>query len=309
MDDLVRDYLTYHGGLTVDEYIDKKKTDTTFEIDFFKEDVVSNFVEFLSLKRKREDYEARFFSVNKRPQQQKKEISEPSSIVSKNETFDLNIKHFIYAMLCADMPHLIKIGITDCPHQRLKQANSHNTYKPPSGYVYWQLIQVEDSLHYENMMKRKFDYCRRKNPNGNWSEFFELKTEDLVQAFSEIEGERIDVANFDKAAEKKEMVRVRKLLKDAIENKTACLYINNPKTPGSKCFERYEKYKTAATIDQVQVLGGSYEDIVYDYVAGFFKLGSFNAVTVSKTFEVLPSSQVPCSPAPLSVPISLLVAR
>jgi hypothetical protein len=287
-----KDYSTYYQIFSVFKFI-KKELEERDLLDIGSEHID----QALSLKRKQEtDHQI----DNKR-------LKYDSN--STNETFDRSVKHFIYAMLCADMPHLIKIGITDCPHQRLKQANSHNTYKPPSGYVYWQLIQVEDSLHYENMLKRKFDYCRRKNPNGNWSEFFELKTEDLVQAFSEIEGERIDVANFDKAAEKKEMVRVRKLLKDAIENKTACLYINNPKTPGSKCFERYEKYKTSATIDQVQVLGGSYEDIVYDYVAGFFKLGSFNAVTVSKTFEVLPSSQVPCSPAPLSVPISLLVAR
>lgn len=191
---------------------------------------------------------------------------------------------YIYAMRCRDMPHLIKIGITNVPHHRLKTANGHDTYKPPSGYEYMQLVRVADSLYWENVMKDRFRNERRKNANGNWTEFFEIDRGEMEDAFRVIEGKRMDVGEFDKGAEREEMRRLRRSLAKANAAQTPCRCIMpNPKTAGSKSHARYEKYSGALTVDQIVPLGGKWEDVVYDYCAGFLSV-AFNAGDASKKF-------------------------
>jgi len=179
----------------------------------------------------------------------------------------------IYYMVCKDMPHLVKIGITTVPHHRLKAANKHDTYLPPSGYVYGRVLRVADSLAHENRLKDIFRERRRRNPQGNPCEFFELTVEEVEREFSAIPGEPLDVAQFDQAAEKKEMALVRRFLAGRIEAKAPCTYpAVNPKTRGSKCYERFQNYMTASSLDQALLLGSTREDVVYDYLAGFLKL-------------------------------------
>lgn len=195
------------------------------------------------------------------------EIKEPPLKKVKRETVE-----YIYGMTCKDMPHLKKIGITNVPYHRLKSANSHDTYKPPSGFEYAWLIRVECSRYLENQIKETWRHRRRKNPNGNWSEFFTMTTEEMNEVFSSIEGERMDVTRFEKGMEKEEMRKVREYLTQAVQGRVPCTYLPNPKTIGSKSYARYEKYKKAKTLDQVQPLGAKWEDVVYDYMAGFFRL-------------------------------------
>ena len=195
------------------------------------------------------------------------ETKEPPHKKVKRETSE-----YIYAMMCADMPHLKKIGITNVPYHRLKSANSHDTYKPPSGFEYAWLLRVESSRHHENEIKETWKERRRKNPNGNWTEFFVMTTEEMNKVFSSLEGERMDVTQFEKGMEKEEMRKMREFLTKAVQGRAPCTYLPNPKTVGSKSHVRYEKYREAKTLDQVQPLGGKWEDIVYDYMAGFFRL-------------------------------------
>jgi len=68
-------------------------------------------------------------------------------------------------------------------------------------------------------------------------------------------------------ANRKDKVSPRRILR-----RKRCCYVPNPKTNGSKSYARYEKYMVAETLDQVQFLGGKWEDIVYDYMAGFVQL-------------------------------------
>lgn len=196
----------------------------------------------------------------------KKEDEPPLKRIKKESV------EYIYVMKCDDMPHLKKIGITNVPVHRLKSANSHDTYKPPSGFEYAWLLRVEGSRNLENHLKETWRHRRRKNPNGNWSEFFVMTTEEIDHVFSTIEGERMDVTQFDKGMEKEEMRKLREFLTKAVQSHAPCSYVPNPKTVGSKSHARYEKYAEAKTLDQVQPLGGKWEDIVYDYMAGFFKL-------------------------------------
>lgn len=173
------------------------------------------------------------------------------------------------------MPHLVKIGITTAPHHRLKAANKHNTYLPPSGYTYGRVLRVADSLSHENRLKGLLCEKRRKNPLGNASEFFEMSLDEVEQVFAEIPGEVLDIRQFDPAAEKKEMAQIRTFLKRQIEAKAACAYIKcNPKTKGSKCYDRFQNYMTSETVDQALLRGARREDIVYDYLAGFLTFSS-----------------------------------
>ena len=252
MDVWAAKYSESFGALNAKEFLEQNPELSTLLI---QSDAEEQFRKALVQKRKHEDYEARCFTAEK-----------------KNKKLPLR-EHYIYAMVCDDMPHLVKIGITDFPYERLKEANKHNTYKPPSGYTYWYLIKVDNSLAYENSMKERFKTQRRKNPNNNCSEFFEIDLRDLEEAFKSIVGERIDVDKFEKKAEKKETIQLRKYIAQCVKNATPCSFlVDNPKKQNTDCFERYEKYKTATSLDQVQALGGIYEDIVHDYKKKFLTL-------------------------------------
>jgi len=187
----------------------------------------------------------------------------------------LEMPDHIYYMVCRDMPHLLKIGITTAPHHRLRAANKHDTYLPPSGYVYGRVLRVQNSLACENYLKWFFNEKRCRNAQGNCSEFFKVTAEEVNVEFDKFNGEEVDVATFDQAAEKKEMAEIRAFLKECLNFKTECFYlVPNPKTVGSKCFARFERYKSATTLNEALALGSSKEDMVYDFVAGYLHLGT-----------------------------------
>ena len=179
---------------------------------------------------------------------------------------------FVYYMVCSDMPHLMKIGRTVSARHRLREANSHDTFKPPSGFVYGEVVRVEDMGETENGLHTKFAHCRVKNSQGNSSEFFKMEEEEVRAAFAELIGEREDLSKLSQTAESEETARVRELLRSAVETCEPCLYVQpNPKHAGTKCHARYELYKSAVTMDDALALG-TFEDLVYDYDAGFLTL-------------------------------------
>ena len=178
----------------------------------------------------------------------------------------------VYYMTCGDMPHLIKIGRTVCAQHRLREANSHDTFKPPSGYVFGGVVRVEDMVQTENDLHEKFALLRLKNPHGNSTEFFKIDAEAVQLAFADLKGERVDLAEFSQTAESEETARVRERLRRAVDACEPCAYDqDNPKHAGTKCHARYELYKGAATMNLALELG-TFEDIVYDFAAGFLTL-------------------------------------
>ena len=172
---------------------------------------------------------------------------------------------YVYCMVCRDMPHLFKIGRTMNAYQRMCEANSHDTFKPPSGYYFVHLVRVADMVAAEAALHALFASYRRKNAHGNPSEFFEADEESVRAAFAAVEGERVSIN-----AEVDRNTHVRKLLRDAVQVHQPCAYRQpNPKHPGTKCHARYERYKAAVTVDEALKLG-TFEDLVYDYVAQTF---------------------------------------
>lgn len=185
----------------------------------------------------------------------------------------------VYYMTCADMPHLIKIGFTVNEHLRLREANSHDTFKPPSGFLFGEVVRVANMRLVEHSLHVRFAEHRLKNPHGNSTEFFKINEQAVRDAFAEVEGERVDLSTLSQIAESLELARIRLLLRSAIDGCRPCVYQEpNPKHAGTKCHTRYETYKTAKTMDAALALG-TFEDIVYDFTASYL------------TFTMLPSSE------------------
>ena len=72
-------------------------------------------------------------------------------------------------------------------------------------------------------------------------------------------------------------LEINELLKQALENDAPIHFkMTNPKTAGSKSYERYEIYKTATTLKEMLSLGGKYADIKYDYEHQFFSFDNMD---------------------------------
>ena len=54
------------------------------------------------------------------------------------------------------------------------------------------------------------------------------------------------------------------------------LQIGNPKKPGSKAYERYDKYKAAKTIGEAQSLGANWQDLTGDFEKAYLTLCKTN---------------------------------
>ncbi len=171
---------------------------------------------------------------------------------------------YVYAFVSADMPHLVKIGRTANLVQRLREANNHDTYKPPSGFTCLIALQVDDMYRWEHELHQHFAGCRRKNANNHSSEFFQVDPTQVLNAFSRVPGTP--------AAHSAPQVNIREILHTAVKMNAPCAYrLTNPKNTGTKCHARYERYKTAVSMKEALELG-TFEDIVYDYTAGFLHL-------------------------------------
>ena len=93
---------------------------------------------------------------------------------------------FVYCFSNILMPGILKIGMTTrTPEERLKEANSSNTWKPPAPYHIEMSKQVKNPLKVEcilhNILER---FGARIHPKR---EFFRLALEDVRLLFSLID--------------------------------------------------------------------------------------------------------------------------
>jgi len=184
-----------------------------------------------------------------------------------------NMKGYVYLMKCADMPALHKIGLSVSAFHRLRQANSPDTFRPPAGYTYAAVLRVDDMREVERHLHDQFGAFRQPRANGKLSEFFAVDELTLLIALAGLDGDFIPLSSFNTAAEAEERRAIRAMLRDAIWTCRNCTYgQENPKHVGTKSYTRYDAYKGATTLDESLRLG-TFEDIVYDYFAGFFHLG------------------------------------
>ena len=171
---------------------------------------------------------------------------------------------YVYCMKCADMPNLCKVGRTWSLHDRIREANSSDTFRPPSGYHFAFVLVVEDSAATEYQI-HKFLAEHRCLRRGNLTEFFSCEV-DYVQSVFSMFGE-LKYVDFESTCTD------HAYLKAAVKNKMPCNFRqDNPKLPSTRCHSRYENYKSATTLDQVRSLGGTFSDIKYDYAHGYMKI-------------------------------------
>ena len=171
---------------------------------------------------------------------------------------------YVYCMRCDDMPALCKVGRTWSLRDRIREANSSDTFRPPSGFYFAFVLAVEDSITTEGQI-HQFLAEHRCLRRGNLTEFFTCDV-DYVQSvfsmFGQIKTVSEDVASTESG-----------FLKAAVKNKMPCKFRQaNPKLFGTRCHSRYECYKHAESLDKVRSLGGTFSDIKYDYAHGYLEL-------------------------------------
>ena len=154
------------------------------------------------------------------------------------------MKGFVYCMVCPDMPHLFKIGRTVSAYQRMREANSHDTFKPPGGYTFLHVVLVPDMVATEAALHAQFAAVRRKNPQGHASEFFAADAESVGLAFAAVVGDRLDVSGMSQAAESAENAQTRLLLRAATVRRPA-VYVHALETLAAALFVQQKRAKHA----------------------------------------------------------------
>lgn len=101
----------------------------------------------------------------------------------------LNVSNgYLYCMTNVCMPNLLKIGMTErTPDERLKDANSPDTWRPPCPYTIEFAKQVTNPKQKEATLHKLLEqYTERVNPRR---EFFRLPLEDVRTFFDLMDGE------------------------------------------------------------------------------------------------------------------------
>ena len=98
---------------------------------------------------------------------------------------------WVYCMTNSSMLNIVKIGFTNDLDRRLKEANAHNTFRPPQPYKYEFAKLVVDHTVKEKKLHIILGN-KRINPR---KEFFESSVEKIRQLFDLIDGEYYEFEN------------------------------------------------------------------------------------------------------------------
>ena len=100
---------------------------------------------------------------------------------------------WVYCMTNSSMPNIVKIGFTNDLDRRLKEANAHDTFRPPQPYKYEFAKLVLDHTEKE----KKLHIILGNNRINPRKEFFttESSVEKIRQLFDLIDGEYDEFEN------------------------------------------------------------------------------------------------------------------
>ena len=99
---------------------------------------------------------------------------------------------WVYCMTNSSMPNVVKIGFTNDLDRRLKEANAHDTFRPPQPYKYEFAKLVLDHTVKEKKLHIILDN-KRINPRKEF--FAESSVEKIRQLFDLIDGEYDEFEN------------------------------------------------------------------------------------------------------------------
>jgi hypothetical protein len=100
----------------------------------------------------------------------------------------MNEEGYLYCFSNESMPGILKIGMTNrTPHVRLNEANSSDTWRPPTLYKIEFAKKVKDPKQKETILHKLLSqYSERINPKR---EFFRISQEEVRTFFELIDGE------------------------------------------------------------------------------------------------------------------------
>lgn len=95
---------------------------------------------------------------------------------------------YIYCFSNVSMPGILKIGMTDrTPEIRLSEANSSDTWRPPTPYKIEFAKKVKNAIQKEKTLHILLEqYTSRINPRR---EFFNVSIEEIIKFFDLMDGE------------------------------------------------------------------------------------------------------------------------
>ena len=108
-------------------------------------------------------------------------------VVPKKTITIVKPRGYIYCMSNQSMPGIMKIGMTmRSPEERLKEANKHDTFKPPTLYQIVFAKQVYNPKTKEAILHELLErYTERINPQR---EFFRVSSTEVYRFFQLVDG-------------------------------------------------------------------------------------------------------------------------
>lgn len=108
----------------------------------------------------------------------------------KMANFAMEATGYLYCFSNRTMPGVLKIGMTERePQQRLKEANTSDTWRPPTPYVLEFAKKVKNPKYKETLLHTLLSqYTERINPKR---EFFRVSSEEVNAFFNLMDGDYI----------------------------------------------------------------------------------------------------------------------
>lgn len=95
---------------------------------------------------------------------------------------------YLYCLSNSSMPDLLKVGMTErTPEERLNEANSSSTFKPPTPYKIEFAKKVKNVREKERLLHKILERYRER-PNQR-REFFKVSLEEVKDLFDLLDGE------------------------------------------------------------------------------------------------------------------------
>ena len=87
---------------------------------------------------------------------------ECGAIVATATTQSSKKRGVVYCFVNESMPNIFKIGMTNCIDRRLKEANTSDTWKPPTPYTVLCYVKVDDMYTMERIAHAYFSRIGRR---------------------------------------------------------------------------------------------------------------------------------------------------
>ena len=155
---------------------------------------------------------------------------------------------FIYCFSNSAMPGIYKIGMTTrTPEERLKDANSSNTWKPPIPYKIAMSIRVNDPLKKEQTLHKLLErFYERIHPRR---EFFRITLDDVRLFFNLMSNEISTISN--KVIQCDYLKKEKEIFQNDENDCEIFNIVTNTSTSISDCSNPFDKFAFTGNINTI----------------------------------------------------------